>query len=82
MVEQYGLGGGSNGVPATCLDFGVENVNNPAEDVRKLSIALLSTAYNKDPNRTEQRIGNLKDSIQDQIREGSYNASPPKGKKK
>ena len=31
MVDQYGFGGGSNTVPLVALDFGLENVNNPAE---------------------------------------------------
>lgn len=30
MVSQYGLGGGSNSVPPSALDFAIENLNNPA----------------------------------------------------
>ena len=81
MVQQYGLGGAS-AVPTSCLDFAVQNSNNPAGEARKLSIALLSSAYSKDPNKTEPKMSNLKESIQDQIRQGSYNASPAKNKKK
>ena len=82
MISQYGIGG-ANGVPASSLDFAVENVNNPAEEARKLSIGLLGAAYKKDANRTEAKISNLKESVQDQIREGGGSSPPvPKQKKK
>ena len=51
MIQQYGLGG-TNAVPTSCLDFAIENANNPSEEARKLSINMLATAYSKDPNRT------------------------------
>lgn len=60
MVSQYGLGGGSNSVPPSALDFAVENLNNPAEEARKLAIALLGTAYKKDSARTEPKLSNIK----------------------
>jgi hypothetical protein len=59
MVNQYGIGGG-NSVPTAALDFAIENCNNPSEEVRKLSINLLSAAFKKDPVRTEPKLSNLK----------------------
>lgn len=81
MVEQYGLGG-ANGVPVSSLDFGIEHVNNPAEEARKLSISLLATAYKKDSNRAEAKISSLKESVQDLIREGGQATPVVKHKKK
>lgn len=60
MVSQYGLGGGTNTVPTLALDFAIENLNNPAEEARKLAIALLGTAYKKDPAKTEPKLSNVK----------------------
>ena len=80
MVNQYGLAGGSNTVPTSALDFAIENINNPAEEVRKMSIALLGSAYKQDPNKVEPKLVNLKDSIQDLIREGGGGTGNPSAK--
>lgn len=81
MIDDYGLANGPNTVPLSALDFAADNVNHSAEEVRKNAVALLSAAYRRDKAKADIRISDLKDSIQNQIREGGLH-TPPKAKKK
>jgi|JI6StandDraft_1071083.scaffolds.fasta_scaffold304564_3 hypothetical protein len=42
-----------------------------------MSIALLASAYKQDANKTETKLVNLKESVQDLIREGVVQGTPP-----
>lgn len=81
MIDQYGIASGANSVPLLCLDFAIQNVNNPSEEVRKYAVTLLSTAYKKDKDKTSSKISVLKESIIEQIRGNNVN-TPQKQKKK
>jgi hypothetical protein len=52
MIDDYGLANGANTVPLSTLDFAIENINNSAEEVRKNAVALLTTSYRRDKNKT------------------------------
>ena len=59
LIDQHGLSG-NHIVPASALDFGVSAVGNPSDEVRKQAIVMLNTAYRKDKNKTESRVGGLR----------------------
>jgi len=82
MIDDYGLASGANTVPLSVLDFAIENLNHSAEEVRKNGVALLAAAYRKDKNKTDIKISDLKDAIQNQIRGEGTIHTPPKNKKK
>jgi hypothetical protein len=81
MIDDYGLASGPNSVPLQALDFAIDNLSNSAEEVRRNAVGLLASAYRKDKGKTDIRISDLKDSIQNQIR-GEGVRTPPKPTKK
>lgn len=68
MIDQYGLASGSQTVPVSTLDFAIQQLNNPSEEVRKQAINLLAVAYRQDKNKTEIKVSGLRENIVEQIR--------------
>ena len=67
LIDQHGLSG-NHSVPSGALDFGVNSVGNPSDEVRKQAIIMLNAAYRKDKNKTENRVAGLRENVLEQVR--------------